>query len=112
MKKQTISGPINHLGLKTVHKPSGSLGATINVIFVHGLGGSAKRTWGDSTQGLFWPLWLPYVKGLENVRIMTFDYDSSWAKIWKERNVLDISDFAKQLVHEVWCYSSDFGDVK
>jgi hypothetical protein len=42
---------------------------------------------------------------------MTFGYDSGWNKIWKPNNVLDISDFAKQLVHELWCHYSDYGDV-
>jgi hypothetical protein len=43
---------------------------------------------------------------------MTFGYDSSWNKIWKPNNVLDISDFAKQLVHDLWCHYADYGNVK
>jgi hypothetical protein len=80
-------------------------------VFVHGLGGSAEGTWTDAGTNSFWPLWLSTVKGLENARIMTFGYDSSWNKIWKSNNVLDISDFAKQLVHDLWCHYLDHGDV-
>ena len=67
----------------------------INVIFVLGLGGSAKGTWTDSQIDGFWPLWLPAVKGLENTRILSFRYDSIWNKFWKLNNILNISDFAK-----------------
>lgn len=42
---------------------------------------------------------------------MAFGYDSGWNKIWKPNNVLDISDFAKQLVHDLWCHYLDYGDV-
>jgi hypothetical protein len=83
----------------------------INVVFVHGLGGSSEGTWTDATSGSFWPLWLPEVKGLENLRIMTFGYESGWNKIWKPNNVLDISDFAKQLVHHLWLHYAEHGDV-
>jgi hypothetical protein len=43
---------------------------------------------------------------------MTFGYDSDWNKIWNPSNVLDISDFAKQLAHEMWLHYSRYGDVR
>lgn len=83
----------------------------INIIFVHGLGGSAEDTWGDAESGTFWPLWLPEVRGLGNARIMTFGYDSGWKKIWEPNNVLDIADFAKQLCNALWLHYSEYGNV-
>jgi hypothetical protein len=83
----------------------------INIIFVHGLGGSAVGTWTEAESDSLWPLWLSEIKGLENARIMTFGYDSAWNNIWKTSNVLDISDFAKQLVHDLWLHYLEHGDV-
>jgi hypothetical protein len=103
--------PSDHFGLRILVDPPDA-STPINIIFVHGLGGSAEGTWTDDSQRKsLWPLWLPKVKGLENARIMTFGYDSGWNKIWKPNNVLDISDFGKQLVHELWCHYAEYGDV-
>jgi hypothetical protein len=44
---------------------------------------------------------------LENARIMTFGYDSSWNKIWNSNNVLDIPDFARQFVNDLWLHYAD-----
>jgi hypothetical protein len=113
----SASSTPSQIGLKTLVEPTAvshnSLSAAppLNIVFVHGLGGSAEGTWTDTQTHSFWPPWLSKVKGLENARIMTFGYDSSWNKIWKPNNVLDISDFAKQLVHDLWCHYSDYGDV-
>ena len=84
----------------------------MNIIFVHGLGGSAQGTWKDPETNSFWPPWLSKVKGLDNSRIMMFGYDSGWNKIWKPNNVLDISDFARQLVNQLWCHYAEYGNVK
>ena len=43
---------------------------------------------------------------------MTFGYDSSWNKIWKSNNVLDIPDFSRQLVNDLWLHYADHGDVR
>jgi len=42
---------------------------------------------------------------------MTFGYDSNWKNIWKPNNVLDVPDFARQLVNELWLHYADHGDV-
>jgi hypothetical protein len=80
-----------------------------NVIFVHGLGGSAKGTWTHENE--FWPEWLPGTKGLENARIMAFGYDADWNKIWRPNNLLDISDFGDQLLNYLLLHYSNCGDV-
>jgi hypothetical protein len=102
------------LGLKTIRDPPSPhelSNPPMNIVFIHGLGGSSKGTWTDAPSGYFWPSWLPEIKGLENLRIMTFGYDSGWNKLWKPNNVLDISDFAKQLVNDLWLHYGEHGDV-
>jgi hypothetical protein len=70
-----------------------------------------ESSWTCPQNDACWPLWLPEVKGLETARIMMFGYDSDWKRFWQPNNILDISDFAKQLAHDLWCHFSDFGDV-
>jgi hypothetical protein len=79
----------------------------VNIVFVHGLGGSAKGTW-TYAPGRFWPLWLHEVEGLENTRVMTFGYDANWHQIWKPKNLLDISDFGKQLLDQLFLHYSKY----
>ena len=98
-------------GLRILVEPPNSSTSPLNIIFVHGLGGSPEGTWTDPETNSFWPPWLSKVKGLENSRIMTFGYDSGWNKIWKPNNVLDISDFARQLVNHLWCHYTDYENV-
>ena len=98
-------------GLFTLVEPPQSSAPALNVIFVHGLGGSAYGTWTHELTKSFWPPWLSKLNGLENARIMTFGYDSSWNKIWTASNILDIPDFARQLVNELWLLYGNHGDV-
>ena len=91
--------------------PDGEHIPLTNVIFVHGLGGSARGTWTHEESDSFWPDWLPTTKGLGHARIMTFGYDADWNKIWRPNNVLDISDFGDQLLNHLLLHYSSFGDV-
>ena len=104
---QSSDPPPDHLGLKVVHEPTASPDdkSCTNIVFVHGLGGSAKGTWTLEPDS-FWPAWLPKVRGLENCRIMTFGYDADWNKIWKPNNVLDISDFGDQLLNHLFLHDT------
>jgi len=97
----------SQLGLKIPVEPNSSL-PSINIVFVNGLGGSAEGTWTHAQIKASWPRWLSELKELEHARIMLFGYDSDWNKIWKANNVLDISDFAKQLAHDLWCHFSNY----
>jgi hypothetical protein len=110
--EESTSSKPSQIGLRTLVEPShDSSTSPLNIVFVHGLGGSAEGTWTDSQNNSFWPPWLTKLAGLGNARIMTFGYDSGWNEIWKPNNVLDVSDFAKQLANDLWCHYSDHGDV-
>src|SRR5271155_4149700 len=52
--------------------------ASVNIVFVHGLGGSAVGTWTDDETKFFWPAALTKSAGLENARIMTYGYNAEW----------------------------------
>jgi hypothetical protein len=111
----STSTTLPQFGLRILVEPTPSphsSNSLINIIFVHGLGGSAEDTWTDPQTNSFWPPWLIRVKGLENARIMTFGYDAGWNEIWKPNNVLDVSDFARQLVNDLWNHYTEYGSVK
>jgi len=85
------------LGLHVVHEPDAA--PSIDLIFVHGLGGTCRKTWSrDRDTRLFWPQeWLPHEHGFQTVRILTFGYNAHFAAAGRE-NVLNIGDFAKDLL--------------
>jgi pimeloyl-ACP methyl ester carboxylesterase len=68
---------------------------TADIIFVHGLGGSALRTWSwERKPTNFWPAWLAEDETLRDCRILTFGYNSNFKG---DAHNLDIIDFAKDL---------------
>lgn len=100
-------------GLQTVYVPDAIDG---DIVFVHGLGGSARKTW-SSTRELdsFWPGWLPEDEtdgdgdepaALSRFRISTFGYN---AKFKGAATNLDIIDFAKDLLLQL---ATDLGSQK
>jgi len=95
--------------LEVLHEPTPPPPHPAQIIFVHGLNGSKRRTW---TQGKtdFWPLWLRDLKGLESVRIATFGYNSS-TNILKPNTNLSIPIFAGQLLRYLTQLGYDSGPV-
>jgi len=98
-------------GLISVSEPAVGFSSATTIVFVHGLGGCAYGTWTHDRSKEFWPAWLSDVKGLETARVMTYGYDASWNKTWKANTVLDIPDFARQLVNDLWLYYLERGNV-
>ncbi|POS72340.1 hypothetical protein DHEL01_v209267 [Diaporthe helianthi] len=86
------------LGLHVLHEPQAT---SLDIIFVHGLGGDSRRTWSKNHDPrLFWPeLWLPFEPGLATAQVLTFGYDANWRGA--SRSVSNISDFAKELLFEM-----------
>lgn len=91
-------GDSSSLGLHVLHEPQIT---TLDIIFVHGLGGHSRKTWSKNHDpALFWPeLWLPFEPGVSTARILTFGYDANWRGA--SRSVSNISDFAKELLFEM-----------
>ena len=87
----------NPLGLTVIHEPE--YGNSLDIILVHGLGGSSHSTWSkDHDPNYFWPhLWLPSEPVIGSARILSFGYDADW-KSTSSRTVLNITDFAKELL--------------
>ncbi len=85
------------LGLYVVHESDAAL--SIDLICVHGLGGTCRKTWTrDRDTRLFWSQeWLSHEHGFRTVRILIFGYNAHFAAIGRE-NILNINNFAKDLL--------------
>lgn len=89
--------PLDPLGLQTVYQPAISSG---DIVFVHGLGGSAWRTWSWEREiANFWPHWLPDDLDFSSFRISTFGYNAMFKGAATN---LDIIDFAKDLLLQLY----------
>ncbi|KAI4268566.1 MAG: hypothetical protein LQ337_007765 [Flavoplaca oasis] len=90
----------DHLGLHLLHHIQD---AVCDIIFVHGLGGSAAKTWSwkrDTAQ--FWPAWLSDDEQLYKTRVFTFGYNSNFRG---SATNLNITDFAKDLLFHLLTFS-------
>jgi len=83
----------------------------VNIVFVHGLGGSALHTWTEHKSKSFWHLWLPEIDSLANARIMTFGYKSDYKRFWGVKNSLGIYDFANQLADDLSLFLEEHENV-
>ena len=92
-----MGGPASDsLGLHLVRDVSDPDG---DIIFVHGLGGNAYKTWcWNRDEANFWPAWLAEEEGLESYRIFTFGYNSDFKGAGTNLNVID---FAKGLLTQM-----------
>ena len=66
---------ITRFGLTQVYAPPG--GASVDVVFVHGLNGSPDKTWMSEKRKVFWPSQLlpPFLED-EKARILVYGYDA------------------------------------
>ena len=69
-----------------------------SLVFVHGLGGHRYNTW--SKNGVFWPKDL-LGKDIQNVRIITFGYDSNAVRRLGRVSRNQIHDHARTLVADL-----------
>ena len=82
------------LGLHVLYAPADR---AVDIIFIHGLGGTSLRTWcRDRDLDNLWPrLWLH--QEIPDARILTFGYNAHFSSR-KEQTFLTISDFAADLL--------------
>ena len=79
-----------------------------DIIFVHGLGGTAKRTWSwNRDVAYFWPGWLAEENGISAHRIFTYGYNSNFKGAGTNLNIID---FAKDLLFQMLVFSSKHGE--
>lgn len=85
------------LGLQVAYEPENARG---NIVFVHGLGGSAWSTWcWNRERENFWPQWLVADEPFSAYRILTFGYNS---KFRGPGTNLELVDFAKDLLLQLY----------
>jgi len=93
------------LGLQLIcdnAQPSG------DIVFVHGLGGTAMRTWSWKRDvNHFWPIWLADEQDLSTFRIFSFGYNSNFKGAGTNLNIMD---FAKDLLFSMLTFSGGFRD--
>ena len=78
-----------------------------DIIFVHGLGGTSKKSWcWNRDTEYFWPEWLAEEDGLTSHRVLTFGYNSDVKGAATNLNVID---FAKALLFQMKTFSDGFG---
>lgn len=118
LKKKTRQTPPIPLvdplfGLRILHEPripvTGAPQPSVELIFVHGLGGSAKATW--THENGFWPSWLHEDNRFDRVRISTFGYDANFRNVLTPQNAMGIPDFATQLLDSLDVHFHKHGDV-
>ena len=77
----------------------------LDIIFVHGLGGSSQGTWSWERNPLnFWPPWLADDLELSTARLFTFGYNANFTGQYTSLSILD---FAKDLLFRMKTYSGD-----
>ena len=84
-------GKTDNYGIKILHDPSS---AVLDIVFVHGLTGSAYSTWLHEDSGKYWPRDL-IKNDISDARVMTFGYNRDASHFWRQDG---ISDHAKILL--------------
>jgi hypothetical protein len=105
----TTSLPEQPFGLQVVHEPKVRT-KIVSIVFVHGLGGSARGTWTHSPSNIFCPTLLHEDDRFASARISTFGYDANYTNVFAVKSVLGIQDFARQLLDALDLYYDKYGD--
>ncbi len=88
---------LDPLGLSVLYEPETD--PSLDIIFVHGLGGTSRATWCHNRDPeFFWPQkWLPSEPDIQTARILSFGYNANFAAPGPAP-ITGISDFAKDLL--------------
>lgn len=86
------------LGLTVLYGPKEP--RSVDILFIHGLGGTSLRTWcKDRNLDFLWPSWLPNEADLSTARILTFGYNANFLARKQQTDI--ISDFATDLLFQM-----------
>ncbi|KAI1754650.1 hypothetical protein F4782DRAFT_539058 [Xylaria castorea] len=98
------------LGLTVLYTPETDQ-RMVDIVFIHGLGGTSLRTWCRNRELEFlWPkLWLPKEGDLSRARILTFGYNAQFSRRGQQA-ALSINDFAADLLYSMKYGSDDNGE--
>ncbi|KAI8939498.1 hypothetical protein NX059_003270 [Plenodomus lindquistii] len=88
------------LGLTVIYQPETH--PPLDIIFVHGLGGTSRATWSKGRDlNYFWPeRWLPSEPAISSARILSFGYNANFAAVGPAP-ITGIADFAKDLLYSM-----------
>lgn len=84
-------------GIKTRYSPDPDQDLIADIVFVHGLTGSADSTWAIEEDGLHWPSQF-LCQDITDVRISTFGYDADVVSLWNPVSQNRISSHAENMV--------------
>lgn len=89
------------LGLTTLYEPDASSAVLVDIVFIHGLNGSSRKTWSFSKHpDHYWPKsWLPSDPDFVDARIHVFGYQANWKS--RQENPLNIHYIAQTLLGEL-----------
>ena len=90
-----------------IHEPETS--PPLDIIFVHGLGGTSRSTWAKGRDPEYcWPQkWLPFEPGIRTARILSFGYNANFAATGAAP-ITGIADFAKDLLYAMKFAKDEF----
>jgi hypothetical protein len=96
-RSRSADPSLDPLGLSVVYEPETD--PSLDIIFVHGLGGTSRATWCHNRDPeFFWPQkWLPSEPDIQTARILSFGYNAQFAAPGPAP-ITGISDFAKDLL--------------
>ena len=96
-RSRSADRSLDPLGLSVVYEPWAD--PSLDIIFVHGLGGISRTTWCQNRDPeFFWPQkWLPSEPDIETAKILSFGYNARFATPGPAP-ITGISDFAKDLL--------------
>ena len=104
-RSQAASQPCDPLGLHLVWENLRPCG---DIIFVHGLGGTARKTWSwKNNLDHFCPVWLAEEDELLSYRILTYGYNTNFKGAGTNLNIID---FAKDLLFQMLVFSDGLGE--
>jgi hypothetical protein len=91
----------DNYGLTPLHIPGSVSKVGVDLVFVHGLGGNAFRTWYNEEGDVYWP-WELLKEDAPNIRTYAFGYDANVASFWGGVSQNRLSMHASNLLGQLY----------